>query len=116
MMSIAKWIRASVLGGVAFAAGSTTAPVEAGAHCGAHANSCGVVSVNPSYYCVPGTGKYHRVDYWYLRTCSGTCYNNGTSGCCTSVDACANSPCKPGGCGSACSFSYSTDTIIGNCA
>ncbi len=114
-LSIKEIIRAGALGAVAFVAGSSAAPTEAGAHCGAHANSCGTVMNGQTYWCEVGPGKLHRVTDYYYRTCSGTCYNSGTSGCCASASACADAPCKPGGCGSACAYSHSTDFVVGQC-
>ncbi len=93
------------LGVAAFASGAAVAPAPAGAHCGGHAYSCGLEEVYSYSQCeLNGSQNYTWHDHYntYVRECSGTCY--GGAGCCISAEACADSPCKPGGCGSACAY------------
>ncbi len=96
----------------AFASGAAVEPAPAGAHCGEHDQSCGfTVDEGVSYWC--RLGWWMRRDDLYVNDCSGTCYNGGTAGCCDSPEACANAPCKPGGCGGPCAYYGSYDTWTG---
>ncbi len=97
----------------AFASGAAVEPAPAGAHCGEHAESCGVTGFLQYYWCSSPV-RYAHIAYYY-KDCSGTCYSGGTQGCCESPEACANAPCKPGGCGSACEYAYSSDVPAGSC-
>ncbi len=113
MQRLVKNLGKFALGGVAFLTGSAMNPAEAGAHCGGHGNSCGWSSANYGNYC---DGRYlHETHDVYWNDCSGTCYNGGTSGCCASPEACADEPCKPGGCGGACGYAWTEDYQIGEC-
>ncbi len=92
------------LGVTAFLAGAADTPTPADAHCGGHAWSCGTTSDYGTGYCDGWTWvQWINV---YANECSGTCYNGGTAGCCSSPEACADAPCKPGGCGGPCGFLY----------
>ncbi len=84
----------ALLGGATFLSGAVLNPETAGAHCGGHGGSC-ENRVYGDYQCMSNS-LYQEVDT-YGSFCSGTCYN-GTQGCCTSPAACADYPCKPGGC------------------
>ncbi len=96
----------------ALAFGATSAvPADAGAHCGDHAGSCGGWGWDYTGYSfcngaqphIPAPGTWWaKVGYWQ-KNCSGTCYN-GNQGCCISPEACSDSACKPGGCGSDCLY------------
>ncbi len=77
------------------------------AHCG---HDCGTVRYLYDQHCDPQGALMISVWEVYNKTCSGTCYNGGTSGCCDSPEACAGAPCKPGGCGGACEFLYWEET------
>ncbi len=106
--------RTAILGGFtttsAFLAGAVVDPAPAGAHCGDHAGSCADTWNYAYTYC---NGSHENVDVYnvYATWCSGTCYGGGTQGCCASVEACSNEPCKPtGGCGGACQFLYSSES------
>ncbi len=91
------------LGLTALVAGAAD-PAPASAHCGGHGGSCGVTGYAAGSWC-SGSTLVTGTDY-YFNDCSGTCYNGGQSGCCISPEACADEPCKPGGCGGACGYWY----------
>ncbi len=116
-MNVTAMFRRLALTGVAsvaaFASGAASDPAPAGAHCGGHSNSCGFTY---SYSYSTCDGPY-RVDVYdvYDNDCSGTCYNGGSSGCCDSPEACADAPCKPGGCGGACNYAGSQGFYNGWC-
>ncbi len=93
------WAKLALIAAVAvaiFMTGAVVAPPEAGAHCGEHAGSCGGYWESTGGYC-DGL-DWHDTGNWIEYSCSGTCYNNNTAGCCESPSACANAACKPGGC------------------
>ncbi len=87
---------------VAFATGAAVDPAPAGAHCGGHSGSCGITDSVTGGYC--NHPYYMDVHSTWYNDCSGTCYNGGTEGCCDSPEACAEAPCKPGGCGGPCQY------------
>ncbi len=88
--------------------GAFVAPAPAYAHCGGHADSCGQERDEfDGNWCDVWYRGYISAQYHhYGPACSGTCYNSGTAGCCDSPAACADAPCKPGGCGGDC-YMYS---------
>ncbi len=103
MKSFAKRLIGTLgLGAAAFVSGAAVDSSPAGAHCGDHAASCDFTFTYRSTSCQAGTWV-DWYDQWY-NSCSGTCYNGGTSGCCESPEACNDAPCKPGGCGGACGW------------
>ncbi len=101
---VMKLAQGAGLGAAAFASDALVDPAPAGAHCGGHAGSCGYVTYFGGEECHYEGGVFWRVHRYdeYALDCSGTCYNAGTQGCCASAEACADAPCKPGGCGAAC--------------
>ncbi len=117
-----RLVRRFLCGGIAtvaaFLAGATT-PREAGAHCGDHAGSCDETIPDYNAWCdystsgvgCDGCGIFHTYTHHVVNNCTGTCYNGGTAGCCSSPEACANEPCKPGGCGSEC-WSWDSDETV----
>ncbi len=120
-MNVRAMFRRVALGGVtgvaAFVSGAAVDPAPAGAHCGGHANSCQnqyLVGTWCDTWSQPGGIMWAQYDrYW--AECSGTCYNGGTQGCCDSPEACADYPCKPGGCGASCAYIGSYQVPIGGC-
>ncbi len=102
----ARFVGLSGLAIAAFASGAVVDPAPAGAHCGGHGGSCGATDIYMGAYCV-GTDWVEQTD-WFENSCSGTCYNGGQSGCCESPAACNDADCKPGGCGGACGYLYTT--------
>ncbi len=102
----------------AFVSGSAAEPATAAAHCGGHGLSCGYSVYDGGGYCdysFPGGPTWLQYWSYYYNDCSGTCYNGGQSGCCSSPEACADAPCKPGGCGGACAYSHYTWEYLGPC-
>ncbi len=108
-----RMIRKSMLAATAFFAGTGVDPAPAYAHCGGHSGSCDSFVVADTY-CSGSHSMYQRIEVW-AGDCSGTCYNGGSSGCCTSPEACNDAPCKPGGCGGPCAYMYSYEQYIGAC-
>ncbi len=95
----------------AFVSGAAVDPAPAGAHCGGHDWSCGITNYPTYTYC--NQVYFTQVYDAYVNDCSGTCYNGGTAGCCESPEACADAPCKPGGCGGPCAYLYSWEEWTG---
>jgi hypothetical protein len=113
MNPFGRVLGACSLGALAFVSGAATDPASAGAHCGAHANSCHVWSYVGTH-CVGGQ-YWEQYESWD-GNCSGTCYNGGQDGCCESPEACGDAPCKPGGCTGPCAYYYTEDrNPFGSC-
>ncbi len=102
---VRRWLAGGLAAAAAFVSGSVTEPAPAGAHCGDHALSCGFTRELANGFCQDGQWIDEYDVYW--NSCSGTCYNNGTQGCCESAEACKDAPCKPtGGCGGPCRYAF----------
>ncbi len=110
-ISIVRLVQRVGLGVAASLSAAIVAPAPAGAHCGGHAYSCGATPIVIGGHC-QGRDWYDDLDYYY-NDCSGTCYNGGTEGCCSSPEDCAEAPCKPGGCGGACAYWFSDSVYAG---
>ncbi len=118
-MKARRLVKGFGLAAAAFASDAVVDPQPAGAHCGGHAGSCNSEFVDVYVYgdCCGGSlwcDFYSR----YHAGCSGTCYNGGTQGCCQSAAACADQPCKPGGCTDACDwwFDFYTQNYDPSCS
>ncbi len=113
MSAINKYFFGGLFAVTAFAATSAVDTATASAHCGGHSGSCGTTVEYNGQWCEYSNA--HRMEGYteYYNDCSGTCYNGGTAGCCSSPAECESAPCKPGGCGGACGYAGGWENDLG---